>query len=93
MSHEVAHQTASLLKRMNKIEGQIGGIKKMITEERSFPDILIQLNATKSAIQKVSQLLLEAHADHTIMHVSEGADMAKEMTNLKKAISQYSKIL
>lgn len=49
------------LGRLNRIEGQVKGIKKMITERRYCVDILTQLKAVKSAIHKVEQGILRAH--------------------------------
>ena len=72
MSHAKEHQTDELLKRLNKIEGQVSGIKKMVVANKDYGDIMIQLNSARSAIQKISQILLEAQADHALMHVSEG---------------------
>lgn len=76
MSHLIEHHNEELIKRLNKIEGQ-----------KDYADILIQLNSARSAIQKISQILLEAQADHSLMHVSEGADLLEEMNNLKRVIT------
>ncbi len=64
----------------------------MIREDKNYEDILIQLNSARSAIQKVSQILLEAQADHSLMHVSEGKDLNTEMRTLRRVITQYNKI-
>ena len=52
MSHRPDHQVDNLVKRINRIEGQIGGIKKMIVDEKPFDEVIIQLNSAKAAIQK-----------------------------------------
>ncbi|MGL4248563.1 MAG: metal-sensing transcriptional repressor [Lactococcus garvieae] len=67
-------------------------MKKMVVEEKNYEDILIQLNSARSAIQKISQILLEAQADHSLMHVSEGQDLTEEMNKLRRVITQYNKI-
>lgn len=92
MSHLPEHQVSNLVTRMNRIEGQIGGIKKMIIEEKPYDEIIIQLNSTRSAIQRISKLLLEAQADHSLMNVSEGASLEKEMAQLQRVIKQYNKM-
>lgn len=92
MSHLIEHHNEELIKRLNKIEGQVVGIKKMVNSNKDYADILIQLNSARSAIQKISQILLEAQADHSLMHVSEGADLLEEMDHLKRVITQYNKI-
>ncbi|MFZ4897177.1 metal-sensitive transcriptional regulator [Enterococcus durans] len=92
MSHLIEHYNEELIKRLNKIEGQVVGIKKMVNSNKDYADILIQLNSAQSAIQKISQILLEAQADHSLMHVSEGADLLEEMDHLKRVITQYNKM-
>ena len=92
MSHLIEHHNEELIKRLNKIEGQVVGIKKMVNSNKDYADILIQLNYARSAIQKISQILLEAQADHSLMHVSEGADLLEEMDHLKRVITQYNKM-
>lgn len=92
MSHLIEHHNEELIKRLNKIEGQVVGIKKMVNSNKDYADILIQLNSARSAIQKISQILLEAQADHSLMHVSEGVDLLEEMNNLKRVITQYNKM-
>ena len=94
MSHNKNHEIENLVKRINRIEGQVGGIRRMIQDEKPFEEVIIQLNSTKSAIQKISQLLLEAHADHMFMHaVGDSALEAEELASLQKAIHQYRKLL
>lgn len=47
--------------KLNRIAGQIEGIKKMIAEQRHCPDILTQLRAVRSAIRTVEANILETH--------------------------------
>ena len=48
-----------LIKRLNRIEGQVKGIQKMVDEERYCIDILTQISAIRSAINKVGSIILE----------------------------------
>lgn len=64
----------------------------MVHSNKDYADILIQLNSVRSAIQKISQILLEAQADHSLTHASEGADLLEEMDHLKRVITQYNKM-
>lgn len=49
------------LPRLNKISGQVDGIKKMIAEGRYCPDIMIQIKAIRSALKSVEANMLERH--------------------------------
>ncbi len=52
----------STVKRLNRIEGQVRGIVRMIDEERYCIDVLHQLQAVKSALAKVEDAVLKDHA-------------------------------
>lgn len=92
MNHPDNHTTDHLVKRINRIEGQVGGIKKMISEEKPYDEIIIQLNSTRAALQTISKILLEAQADHSLMRVEKGGSLNEEMEKLQRVIKQYNKI-
>ncbi len=50
-----------LINRLNRIEGSLHGIKKMITEDAYCNDILIQLSAVENSIKSLSNTVLENH--------------------------------
>jgi CsoR family transcriptional regulator, copper-sensing transcriptional repressor len=49
------------LGKLNRIAGQVEGVKKMIAERRYCPDILTQLRAIRAAIRSVEANVLETH--------------------------------
>lgn len=51
----------ALQKRLKRIEGQVKGIQKMVDEDRYCVDILVQISAIRSAINKVGTIILENH--------------------------------
>jgi len=55
------HKKDELVKRLNKVEGQIKGIKKMIEDDKYCVDILIQIAAVRSALNKVGSIILKEH--------------------------------
>ncbi|MBE6003054.1 MAG: metal-sensing transcriptional repressor [Lachnospiraceae bacterium] len=54
-------QVKALVNRLNRIEGQIGGIKKMIEENRYCPDVLIQVSSVQASLNSFNKELLSAH--------------------------------
>lgn len=52
--------------RINRLTGQLGGIKKMIDEDRYCGDILIQLSAAESALQNLSYIILQEHLESCV---------------------------
>ena len=63
------------LKRLNYIEGHLGGIRRMIDEDTYCVDVLKQTYAVRRAIEKLEALLLDGHL-HTcvVTGVKEGRD-------------------
>ncbi len=49
------------LKRLNYIEGHLGGIRRMIEEDTYCVDVLKQTYAVRRAIEKLERLLLDGH--------------------------------
>ena len=76
--------------RINKVTGQLNGIKKMIEERRYCPDIIMQLQAISSACKSVEAILLEHHLESCVLGAfnadnNEEQDIKiKELTNLYK---------
>jgi DNA-binding FrmR family transcriptional regulator len=50
-----------VLKRLNYIEGHLGGIRKMVEEDKYCVDILRQTYAVRKAIEKLESILVEGH--------------------------------
>lgn len=57
--------------RLNRVSGQINGIKKMIDEGRSCSDILVQLRAVNSAIKAIESNLLFAYINQAILQTGK----------------------
>ena len=66
-----------LLARLRRIEGQVGGIQRMVTEDRYCIDILTQISAIQAALDKVALGLLDDHAHHCVMGAQAGERDAK----------------
>ena len=53
----------SLINRINRITGQLSGIKKMIDEDRYCGDILTQISAVESALENMGYIILKEHME------------------------------
>ena len=62
-NHQYSQDKEPLQKRLNRIEGQVRGIKKMIDGDRYCIDIVQQLTAISSAIDEVSLVVLQSHIE------------------------------
>src|SRR5688572_31281996 len=68
------------LPRLNRISGQIDGVKKMIDEGRYCPDILTQLRAIRSAVKSIEANILERHLNHCVADAIKSHD-AQDVQN------------
>lgn len=73
MSHNHPSHKGELV-RLNRIAGQVEGVKRMIEEQRHCPDILTQLKAVRSAIRTVEANILEMHLNSCVADSLSGAD-------------------
>jgi len=64
----------ALIKRLNRIEGQVRGVAKMITEDRYCVDVLNQISALQSAMDAVAMQLLENHTHGCMQNAIKSGD-------------------
>jgi DNA-binding FrmR family transcriptional regulator len=73
------HRKDDYLRRMKRIEGQVRGIERMISDETYCIDILTQVSAVTKALQAVSLGLLDEHLKHCVSQaISDGGTAADE---------------
>lgn len=82
----------NLHRRLKKIIGQINAIDKMIDTDVPCEDVLMQINAAKSALHKAGQIVLEGHLNHCVRDGIEHGDADKTISNFAKAIEYFSRL-
>ena len=82
----------NLHRRLKKIAGQVNAIDIMVDEDVPCEDVLIQINAVKSALHKVGQIVLEGHLNHCVRDGIEHGDADKTIANFAKAIEHFSRM-
>lgn len=72
-SHHPEHVKKDLTSRLNRIEGQVRGIKGMVEKDVYCDDIITQLSAIQSALNSVAKVLLQGHLKGCIVdRLAEG---------------------
>ena len=79
----------NLHRRLAKVMGQIKAIDRMIDEDVPCEDILSQISAAKSALNKAGQVVLEGHINHCIRDAVATGDET-EIENFTKAIERFA---
>lgn len=82
-------QTASVINRLSRIEGHVRAIKRMVKEAKPCPDVLIQLAAVRSAVQKTAQVVLEDHIESCLSQAAIKGTIDQEWHSLKEALDKY----
>ena len=79
----------NLHRRLKKIIGQLGAIDKMVDQDVPCEDMLMQINAAKSALHKVGQ---EGHLNHCVRDGIEHGDADRTIAEFAKAIEHFSRM-
>lgn len=83
---------SKLLPNLNRIAGQIEGIKKMIAERRYCVDILQQFKSVKSAIGGVEGKMLEAHMDSCVTATFNSKNEKEKMKKISELKDLYRRL-
>ena len=69
----------ALLNRLKRINGQVGGVQRMVEDDRYCIDVITQISAIQAALDKVALGLLDEHARHCVMGAEDEADKTDEL--------------
>ncbi|KZX15558.1 copper-sensing transcriptional repressor CsoR [Methanobrevibacter cuticularis] len=82
----------NLHRRLKKIIGQVKAIDRMIDEDIPCEDVLMQINASKSALHKVGKIVLEGHLSHCVKEGIKSGNSDKTIKDFAKAVDYYSRL-
>ncbi len=82
----------NLHRRLKKIIGQLNAIDKMIDEDIPCENILMQINASKSALHKVGHIIVEGHMNHCLRDAIEEGDTEEALSDVSSILEYYSRI-
>ena len=77
--------------RLKRIEGQIAGIRRMITEDRYCVDVLTQTSAVVSALRGVEDLVMQNHLQTCVTDAIEGDDESEKQEKIDELMSVIGK--
>jgi len=83
--------TAALTKRLNRIEGQVRGIARMVDEDRYCVDILTQVSAVQSALDALARALLEHHLHGCVQHAVRSGDGDRAIAEALAVIRKFGR--
>lgn len=86
-----AETERALLNRLSRLEGQVRGIKRMLSERQAPDDVLVQVAALRQAVTAVAVQLLEAHAETCVSRCAQTGDGRSAFASLKAALGRVIK--
>ena len=89
-----AKAKASAIKRLNRIEGQVRGLARMVETDRYCIDIVTQISAVRAALRAVEEEILSDHVANCVEHaISSGnrAEQRRKIAELMDVLSRASR--
>ncbi len=77
-------------KRLQRLEGQVRGVRRMLEEERGCEEVLTQLAAIRGAAHQISLLLVENYAKECLMHPTEAESADKAIAKMVNILGKLA---
>ena len=81
---------AQVLSRLNRIEGQVRGLAKMVDEDRYCIDIVTQIGAVRAALRRVEEEILKDHVGHCVEHAIASGNKAEQRKKIAELMAWSS---
>ena len=79
-------QNQDILNRLARIEGHVRAIRQMVEADRSCPEVLLQIAAVRSALNKVAKILLKEYAEQNLVDAAQSGNLEEEIDRLRSAL-------
>ncbi len=79
------------LARLNRISGQIEGVRKMIDDKRYCADILTQLRAIRAAVKSVEANVLEVYLGSCVTNALQSGDALARQTKIAEVTELFKR--
>ena len=86
MSSMQKETKAAVLKRLSRIEGQVGGLIRMVEEDRYCIDVVTQISAVRAALRRAEEEILRDHVGHCVEHAIASGNKAEQRKKISEII-------
>lgn len=77
-------------KRLQRLEGQVRGVRRMLDEDRDCADVITQLAAIRGAAHQISLMLVENYALGCVSNPAESSSMDETIASMVKILGKLS---
>ena len=81
----------SCAKRLNRIEGQVRGLSRMVENDRYCIDIVTQIAAVRAALRRVEEEILRDHVAHCVEHAIASGSKADQRRKIEELMAVVSR--
>lgn len=86
MSSMQKETKAAVLKRLSRIEGQVGGLFRMVEEDRYCIDVVTQISAVRAALRRAEEEILRDHVSHCVEHAIASGNKSEQRKKISEII-------
>jgi CsoR family transcriptional regulator, copper-sensing transcriptional repressor len=88
--HDVTKR--SVTARLKRIEGQIGGLQRMVEDDRYCVDVLTQISAVRAALHKVEEEILRDHMSHCVAEAFVSGDAVDQRQKVEELVETIGRL-
>ena len=88
--HDAARQ--KVIQRLKRIEGQVGGLLRMVDDNRYCIDMLTQISAVRAALHKVEEEILRDHLSHCVADAFSSGSTADQRHKVEELVQTLGRI-
>jgi CsoR family transcriptional regulator, copper-sensing transcriptional repressor len=78
--------------RLRRIEGQVGGLLRMVEEDRCCVDVLTQINAVRAALHKVERQILDDHVSHCVAGAFASGNPVEQRHKIEELVTTIGRM-
>ncbi|MGA0531204.1 metal-sensitive transcriptional regulator [Hansschlegelia sp. KR7-227] len=82
----------SCAKRLNRIEGQVRGIARMLDEDRYCIDVVTQISAVRAALKRVEEEILKDHVGHCVENAIQSGDKDEQRRKVAELVDVLGRV-
>ena len=79
------------LKRLNRIEGQVRGLSRMVEEDRYCIDVVTQVAAVRAALRRVEEQILRDHVAHCVESAVNSGNKSDQRRKIEELMAVVSR--
>ena len=87
ITHMRSDIKAACARRLNRIEGQVRGIARMVEENRYCIDIVTQISAVRAALRRLEEEILQDHVSHCVEYAIASGDKAEQRRKVEELMN------